>query len=108
MRVIAIYPCDIPVWEHPLLGQLEHLPWASFQRKKTTTKNRQIRRPYLANMINILPTQVRFAQMQKSLSSAKLFIQKHRVPVPVQRNNNFSELVYSINVTNYSVYVYTL
>ena len=20
------HPCDIPVWEHPLLGQLEHLP----------------------------------------------------------------------------------
>ena len=22
----GIHPCAIPVWEHPLLGQLEHLP----------------------------------------------------------------------------------
>ena len=39
--LIKAYPCDIPVWEHPLLGQLEHLPCASFQRRNSKVRDRR-------------------------------------------------------------------
>ena len=35
------YPCDFPVWAHPLLGQLEHLPCASFQRMNSRNRGRR-------------------------------------------------------------------
>ena len=44
------HPCEIPVWEHPLLGQLEHIPCTSFQRRNSRNSDRRNGSLFLVGM----------------------------------------------------------
>ena len=53
------YPSDMPVWEHALLGHLEHLPCASFQRTQSRT---MARRNGTSTLVNMAPANTQYMQ----------------------------------------------